>query len=101
MQEESKTFDTGIVEIYAHVQGNVQGVGFRATVRHYAKLLGLVGTVQNLADGSVEIKVQGSSENIEKLFQSLHKEFGSKHIKNIEQQQNSTYQTYRDFVIIH
>lgn len=41
------------------VTGRVQGVGFRYYTRQEALKLKLFGTVTNLSDGSVEIKVQG------------------------------------------
>ena len=41
------------------VTGRVQGVGFRYYTRQEATRLNLVGSVTNLSDGSVEIKVQG------------------------------------------
>ena len=41
------------------VTGRVQGVGFRYYTRQEATRLDLVGSVTNLSDGAVEIKVQG------------------------------------------
>ncbi|UCG29622.1 MAG: acylphosphatase [candidate division WOR-3 bacterium] len=42
------------------VEGNVQGVFFRANTRNAAKLLGLKGWVRNLPDGRVEIMAEGT-----------------------------------------
>ncbi|MCX8163110.1 MAG: acylphosphatase [Candidatus Micrarchaeota archaeon] len=54
------------------VFGKVQGVFFRAWAKEQAYSLFLVGWVKNLADGSVEIFVQGSKESLEKfLFSCL------------------------------
>lgn len=41
------------------VSGVVQGVGFRYHTREEARRLGLCGTVENLADGTVLIWVEG------------------------------------------
>lgn len=40
------------------VSGSVQGVGFRSYAKRLAERLSIVGTVQNLDDGSVEIVAQ-------------------------------------------
>ena len=53
------------------VTGIVQGVGFRWFVRDEAQIRGLTGTVENLADSSVEIRVEGEREVIDQLIQSL------------------------------
>ena len=55
--------------------GTVQGVGFRYTCRSYAVELGLVGWVKNLADGRVELLVQGSRNVIDQLIKRLEKHF--------------------------
>lgn len=100
MQEPSSQ-NMDVIEVHAIIKGHVQGVGFRATVRYYAKRLGLHGTVRNLADGSVEIYAKGPNKNILELFQALHQEFGPGHISNIDQQQVSSQTFYEDFNIIH
>lgn len=43
----------------AFVKGQVQGVGFRWWTRSQALELGLAGTATNLADGRVEVVVEG------------------------------------------
>lgn len=48
--------------------GRVQGVGFRITFYQQACKMHLTGWVRNLSDGSVEVCVQGESENIEKVI---------------------------------
>jgi acylphosphatase len=44
------------------VVGRVQGVGFRYFARDAARREGIVGTVQNLDDGSVEVVACGDAE---------------------------------------
>lgn len=88
-------------EMYALVKGRVQGVGFRATTYRYASQLGLVGTVRNLADGSVEIYAQGNRENLDKLMTFLQTEMFPRYIEKIELDYRAIKQVYSDFQIIH
>ncbi|MDQ3388536.1 MAG: acylphosphatase [Gemmatimonadota bacterium] len=53
------------------VQGLVQGVGFRWWTRTHARALALAGTVRNLADGSVEVRVSGTAEAVAELRRLL------------------------------
>ncbi len=54
------------------VSGLVQGVFYRAETRERAKKLGLFGWVRNLADGRVEVLVEGEKSKIEKLIEWLN-----------------------------
>ncbi|WP_347040473.1 acylphosphatase [Brachybacterium nesterenkovii] len=49
------------------VEGRVQGVGFRISTLMQAERLGIVGTVRNLTDGSVEADVEGSPEPLAQM----------------------------------
>lgn len=51
------------------VSGRVQGVFFRDSTRQQAKQHQLTGYARNLADGSVEILLQGDSLSVEKVAQ--------------------------------
>lgn len=56
-------------------EGNVQGVGFRATTLSLARDLEVAGTVQNLPDGRVQLIVEGPAPEIETLLERLHEQF--------------------------
>ena len=55
------------------VRGRVQGVGFRWFVLQQAGQWDLAGVVRNLADGSVEVMAEGSSEGLANLEQALRR----------------------------
>ena len=54
-----------------HVQGVVQGVGFRPFVYRTAVAAGLGGFVRNLGDAGVEIVVEGALEDIDRFTDAL------------------------------
>ena len=86
--------------MHAIINGNVQGVGFRATTCFYAQSLGLKGTVRNLSDGKVEIIAQGSRKNLESLLEQLTKKPGHGHVKDVHVEYKVVENTYQDFTIV-
>lgn len=61
-------------EVYLKIKGRVQGVGFRWFVVRTAKEIGgLSGWVRNAEDGTVEVLVKGSVEDVERLVLACHK----------------------------
>ncbi|WP_407269915.1 acylphosphatase [Radiobacillus sp. PE A8.2] len=61
------------------VTGMVQGVGFRFNTQQLATEIGVNGWVRNLNDGSVEIEVEGETEDVEDFIEAV-KEGPSKFI---------------------
>lgn len=51
--------------------GRVQGVGFRYTTRRIAQAYTVTGFVRNLDDGSVELLVEGSPAEIDRLVAEI------------------------------
>ena len=51
------------------MRGRVQGVGFRWGAGSRARSLGLGGSVQNLADGTVEALFEGPRDRVESLVE--------------------------------
>ncbi len=54
-----------------YYSGNVQGVGFRYTVRTVATGFEVTGTVRNLPDGRVELVAEGALEELEAFRQAV------------------------------
>lgn len=53
--------------------GNVQGVGFRATVCQVAADFEVTGSVKNLLDGRVQILVEGLPEEVDRFIQAVER----------------------------
>lgn len=60
-----------VVEKGFLIRGRVQGVGFRWWTRQTAERLGLVGSVENLPDGTVRVKARGEEEAVRRLADKL------------------------------
>jgi acylphosphatase len=52
------------------VQGHVQGVFFRETLRRRAESASVTGWVRNTADGAVEAVLEGERDAVERLVES-------------------------------
>lgn len=64
--------ETEILAVRAKVSGKVQGVFYRASTLEKAQQLGLQGSVENLADGTVRLVAQGEREKVEALLRYAH-----------------------------
>ena len=54
----------GMISLQVFYEGNVQGVGFRWSIRHVAKGFEVTGWVRNLPDGRVELQVNGQESEV-------------------------------------
>jgi acylphosphatase len=57
----------------ACVRGRVQGVGFRYTCLHEARLRGICGWVRNTPGGDVEVWAEASKEKLDAFLQWLRR----------------------------
>lgn len=55
--------------------GRVQGVGFRATTSNIAATYPVCGFVRNLADGTVDLEIQGTPDAIDKVLAEIARTF--------------------------
>jgi len=75
--------------------GRVQGVGFRYTVRSLAKRHPITGYVKNLADGTVELILQGTPVAMNALLSDVVDHFGD----NIAHCERSAIDTAEEFTL--
>lgn len=54
--------------VHVIVTGDVQGVGYRYTMRMEAQGAGASGWIRNRRDGSVEAEVEGTAEQVDALL---------------------------------
>lgn len=89
-----------MTELHAIVRGRVQGVFFRSNTRQIAQEIGLTGTVRNCSDGSVEIFVQGTREQLEQFLLHLRQKTGFARIDQIESAFSAPQRQFSDFKVI-
>ena len=59
------------LRVVALVEGTVQGVGYRWFVRQAATARGLAGSATNLADGRVEVVLEGPADDVHAVLAEL------------------------------
>lgn len=60
-----------MTRLHIHFTGQVQGVGFRYTTARLACGFAVTGFVRNLPDGRVELVVEGSRADVQKLLSDV------------------------------
>lgn len=60
-----------MISLQVFYEGNVQGVGFRWTIRQIAKGFDVIGWVRNLPDGRVELQVGGDESEVFAFLDSI------------------------------
>ncbi len=81
------------------IEGRLQGINFRYHTQQQAKKLGLMGFVQSLSDGRIEIDVQGAQNKIEQMLTWCQEEPQSIHIKTIFYRYDELTERYSDFAV--
>jgi len=60
-----------MISLQVFYEGNVQGVGFRWSVRHAAKGFDVTGWVRNLPDGRVQVQVTGDQNEVRAFLDAI------------------------------
>lgn len=82
------------------IHGKVQGIGYRAFVQRYAKMLGLKGYVRNLPDNKVEAVFVGNKEDIETILEIMKSSHPLAKVTKIEMEKLNIEANFSDFEII-
>ncbi len=81
-------------------EGRVQGVGFRYTVKQLAMGFEIVGTVKNLADGTVELELMGEEGEVDDFIREIVDESTLSHyVKNVQSTEIPLLENVRGFTI--
>jgi acylphosphatase len=80
--------------------GQVQGVGFRYTVRTVASGFTVAGTIRNLPDGGVELIAEGARDELAAFRQAI-RESGLEHfVRNEDVRWAEAMNEFRGFEIV-
>ena len=86
-------------QIECIISGRVQGMFYRAFARRTAKNLGLVGTVENLPDGTVHVVAQGDQPTLDQYVTDLKQGSMFSRVDSVDVRWSSTERTFSDFSI--
>lgn len=81
--------------------GNVQGVGFRYTVKQLAKGFDVTGWIKNLADGRVQLQASGEPSELAAFIESIAQSELRAHIKEQTETQLAEQPVTSGFQILH
>ncbi len=82
-------------------EGNVQGVGFRWSVKNLAKGFDVTGWVRNLPDGRVELQVTGEEVEVRAFVEAIGQSELRAHIRQQTENKLATPPQVRGFQIRH
>ncbi|MFM2339539.1 MAG: Acylphosphatase [Candidatus Parcubacteria bacterium] len=89
-----------MIELHATVTGKVQGVRYRDYVQQAATNLGLVGSVENLSDGSVFVVAQGMPDVLKEFVEYLHEGSLLAQVDGVAVEWRSQAGLYQEFSIL-
>ncbi len=93
--------DSVTASIQVFYEGNVQGVGFRYSVRQIAKGFDITGSVRNLRDGRVELLATGEQDEVDAFLEAIGQSELRAHIRKHSSTPLPNPPVFRGFEIRH
>lgn len=90
-----------IRRLHIFISGKVQGVFFRDFVKLTAESFNFKGWCKNLADGRVEIIVEGKEEKMKDFLRRLREGPPHAEIENIDYEQERTTNEFKEFRVLY
>lgn len=90
-----------MISLQVFYEGNVQGVGFRWSVRHIAKGFDVTGSVRNLSDGRVELQAHGEESEVRAFLDAIMQSELRAHIRKQSETRQEDPVPTRGFEIRH
>jgi acylphosphatase len=90
-----------IASLQVLYEGNVQGVGFRYSVRQLAKGFDVIGSVRNLRDGRVEVLATGEDGEVRAFVEAIGQSELRAHIRKHSEAPLANPPAFRGFEICH
>jgi acylphosphatase len=88
-----------MISLQVFYEGNVQGVGFRWSVRHIATGFDITGWIRNLDDGRVELQVNGEESEVFAFLDAIKTSELASHIRRQHQARLESQPNARGFEI--
>jgi acylphosphatase len=90
-----------IASLQVLYEGNVQGIGFRYSVKQIAKGFDITGSVRNLRDGRVELSATGEEGEVRAFLEAIAQSELRAHIKKHSETPLPNPPDFRGFEIRH
>ena len=87
------------VRVHLFIEGQVQGIFFRASTREQASRLGLKGWVRNCPGGSVEVVAEGRRKAVDDLVSWCRHGPPGAQVQNVQLQWEDFKDEFEDFHI--
>ena len=88
-------------EIRCVISGKVQGVMYRDFAQRSARHCNVVGTIENLPNGTVEVIAQGMPEDLKRFIETLHEGSILSRVADVSVEWRSAPVSFDDFTLLY